>query len=102
MSRELLLFMEVPTVVTPTGREQPLTQAPSAVTVITAEDIRRSGATSIPELLRFVPGLDFFRTSASDVSIASRGLNRIDRSRIQVLVDGLSVYEDVLGLIYWH
>ena len=102
MTRELLLFIEVPTVVTASGREQPLTQAPSAITVITAEEIRQSGATSIPDLLRVVPGLDFFRTSASNVSIAARGLNAQSQARMQVLVDGLSVYEDVLGLIYWH
>ena len=49
MQRELLLFREVPTVITAARREQPLTQAPSAITVITAEEIRQSGATSIPE-----------------------------------------------------
>jgi iron complex outermembrane receptor protein len=102
MTRELLLFIEVPTVVTAAGREQPLTQAPSAITVITAEEIRQSGATNIPDLLRVVPGLDFFRTSASNVSIAARGLNAQTLGRMQVLVDGLSVYEDVLGQIYWH
>jgi iron complex outermembrane receptor protein len=102
MQRELLLFREVPTVVTATRREQPLTQAPSAITVITAEDILQSGATSIPELLRFVPGLDFFRTSASNVSIAARGLNKEFPARMQVLIDGLSLLEDVGGLILWH
>lgn len=102
MSRELLLFTTVPTVVTPTRREQPLTRAPSAVTVITAEEIRQSGATNLPELLRSVPGLDFFRTSASAVNVAARGVNRDDLSKMQVLVDGLSVYEDVLNLIFWH
>lgn len=102
VGRELLLFIEVPTVITATGREQPLTEAPTAISVITAEEIRQSGATSIPELLRFVPGLDFTRTSASNVSIAARGLNLVARSRMQVLVDGHSVYEDVLGIVYWH
>ncbi|MBI3328301.1 MAG: TonB-dependent receptor [Nitrospinae bacterium] len=102
MPRELLLFKEVSTVVSATGREQPLTQSPSAITVITAEEIRHSGATSLPELLRGVPGLDLFRTSASGVSIAARGLNLEDRSRIQVLIDGLSVYEDVSAVLFWH
>jgi len=101
MQRELLLFREVPTVITATRREQPLTQAPSAITVITAEEIQQSGATSIPELLRSVPGLDFFRTSASNVNIAARGLNR-EFGRMQILVDGLSVYEDVTAVIFWH
>src|SRR5262245_10860288 len=87
IQRELLLFREVPTVVTATRREQPLTQAPSAITVITAEEIRQSGATSIPELLRSVPGLDFFRVSASEVRIAARGLNnRGFSTRMQVPV----------------
>jgi iron complex outermembrane receptor protein len=70
--------------------------------VITAEEIRQSGATSIPELLRVVPGLGLFRTSALNVSIAARGLNAQVFARMQVVVDGLPVYENVLGLIYWH
>jgi iron complex outermembrane receptor protein len=102
MQRELLLFREVPTVVTATRRAQPLTQAPSAITVITAEEIRQSGATSLPELLRAVPGLDFFRISAADVRIAARGLNREFPVRMQVLLDGLSIQEDVRGFISWH
>src|SRR5918992_550720 len=101
-SRELLLFMEVPTVVTPVRRPQPLTQAPAAVTVITAEEIRQSGATSLPELLRFVPGLDVFQRTASEASVAARGLNVSIPARMQVLLDGLSVYEDATGLIFWH
>jgi iron complex outermembrane receptor protein len=96
------LFMEVPTVVTPIRRPQPLTQAPAAVTVITAEEIRQSGATSIPELLRFVPGLDVFQRTASEASVAARGLNVSIPARMQVLLDGLSVYEDATGLIFWH
>ncbi len=100
-SRELLLFMEVPTVITAARREQPLTKAPST-TVITAEDIRRSGATNIPDLLRNVPGLDFFRVSASEVNITARGLNRRLAHRMQVFIDGRSVYEDFLNLVFWH
>src|SRR5439155_5458955 len=100
-TKELLLFMEVPTVVSGTGRQQPLTEAPSAISVVTADRIHDSGATSIPDALRFVPGLDFKRNSASDVIIGARGLNR-EVTRMQVLLDGLSVYEDVLGTVYWH
>jgi iron complex outermembrane recepter protein len=101
-SRELLLFMEVPMVVTPARREQPLTKAPSTTTVITAEEIRRSGATNIPDLFRSVPGLDFFRVSASDVNITARGLNRRLGHRMQVFVDGRSIFEDFLNLTSWH
>ena len=60
-SRELLLFMEVPTVVTAARREQPLTKASATTKVITAQEIRRSGAHTIPEILRYVAGLDVSR-----------------------------------------
>jgi iron complex outermembrane receptor protein len=102
---EAILFMEIPTVVSATGVAQPLTEAPAAVSVLSAEDIKNSAALSIPDLLRLVAGLDYTRVSASNVGIAARGLNLpggLARSRMQVLVDGLSVYEDVLGIIYWH
>jgi iron complex outermembrane receptor protein len=101
-SRELLLFMEVPTVVTPARREQPLTKAPSTTTIITAEEIARSGATSIPDLFRSVPGLDFMRTTASDVNITARGLNSRLAHRMQVFVDGRSVNGDFFNLVFWH
>ncbi len=101
-SRELLLFMTVPTVVTPTRRPQPITRAPSAVTVITAEDIRLSGVTNIPDILRNVPGLDVFRVSVSDVNVAGRGLNERAANRIQVFIDGRPVLEDLLNLVFWE
>ena len=101
-SRELLLFMTVPTVVTPTLRPQPITRAPSAITVITEEDIRLSGATSIPDLLRNVPGIDVFRVSVSDINVAGRGLNERVANRLQVFVDGRSVIEDFLNLVFWE
>ena len=101
-SRELLLFMKVPIVVTPARREQPLTKAPSTTTIITAEEIRRSWATSIPDLLRAVPGLDFFRPTASDVNIAARGLNTRLAHRMQVFIDGRSVNQDFINLPFWH
>ena len=102
MQRELLMFKEIPIVVTATRRAQLLTQAPSAITIITGEEIRQSGATSLPELLQVVPGLDMFRTSASNVSIATRGLNKEVPVRIQVLVDGLSIYEDLADVVFWY
>lgn len=102
LSRELLLFREVPTVITAAGREQPLTQAPAAVTVITAEEIQRSGATTIPDLLRAVPGLDFARLAATDVSIAARGLNDFSVTVLQLLIDGRPVSEDFVGVVPWH
>ncbi|HKY09430.1 MAG TPA: TonB-dependent receptor plug domain-containing protein, partial [Candidatus Binatia bacterium] len=91
-----------PYVITPVRREQRLNQAPSTTTIITAEEICRSGVSNIPDLLRMVPGLDVFRTSASDVNITARGLNSRLAHRMQVYIDGRSVYEDFLNLVFWH
>jgi iron complex outermembrane receptor protein len=91
-----------PVVITPVRREQRLNEAPSTTTIITAEDICRSGATNIPDLLRMVPGLDIFRISVSDVNVTARGLNSRLAHRMQVYIDGRSVYEDFLNLVFWH
>jgi iron complex outermembrane receptor protein len=91
-----------PLVITPVRREQRLNEAPSTTTIITAEEICRSGATNIPDLLRMVPGLDIFRISASDVNVTARGLNSRLAHRMQVYIDGRSVYEDFLNLVFWH
>jgi iron complex outermembrane recepter protein len=91
-----------PFVVTPVRREQRLNEAPSTTTIIAAEEICRSGATNIPDLLRMVPGLDIFRISASDVNVTARGLNSRLAHRMQVYIDGRSVYEDFLNLVFWH
>ncbi|HSD51796.1 MAG TPA: TonB-dependent receptor plug domain-containing protein [Candidatus Methylomirabilis sp.] len=100
--RELLLFMTVPTVESPTRRPQPITRAPSAITVITAEDIRLSGATTLPDVLRNVPGLDVFRVSVSDVNVTARVLNVRAANRLQVYIDGRSLLEDIFNLIFWE
>lgn len=88
--------------VTPARRELPLARAPATTTIITAEAIRRSGATNLPDLLSGVPGLDIFRVSASDVNITARGLNARLAHRMQVYIDGRSVYEDFLNIVFWH
>lgn len=99
LSPEELLWN--PIVIGPDRLPKPLNKSLST-TVLTAEDIRRSGATNIPDLLRNVPGLDFFRLSASEVNITARGLNRRLAHRMQVFIDGRSVYEDFLNLVFWH
>ena len=101
-SRELLLFMEVPTVVTAARRKQPLTKASATTKVVTAEEIRRSGAHTIPEVLRYVAGLDVSRASVSDVNVTARGLNTRVANRMQVFIDGRSVYEDFLNIVLWE
>ncbi len=99
--RELLFFEEVPIVISATKREQPITEAPSSISVITAKDIERSGATSIADLLRRVPGLDVFRTNASDASISARGFNEPSNNDLLLLIDGRSAYVDFFGIVVW-
>lgn len=88
-------------VVTASRREQSPLDAPNAVTVITEEDIRLSGARSIPDLLRRVPGMDVMAMSYSDFNVAMRGFNRRVANKILVLIDGRTVYEDFLGGMLW-
>jgi iron complex outermembrane receptor protein len=89
-------------VVTASRREQSPLDAPNAVTVITDEDIRLSGARTIPDLLRRVPGVDVMSMSYSDQNVAVRGFNRRIANKCLILIDGRSVYEDFLGGILWH
>src|ERR1700728_327781 len=69
-------------------REQKLSQVPAAIFVITAEDIRRSGATNIPDLLRMAPGLEVAQINSSTWAISARGFNGEYSDKLLVLIDG--------------
>ena len=99
--RELLLFEDIPIVISATKFEQPITESPSSISVITAEDIRRSGATNIADLLRRVPGLDVIRISPSDAQISARGFNESNNNDMLLLIDGRSAYVDFFGIVVW-
>lgn len=99
--RELLFFEDIPIVISAAKREQPITESPSSISIITAEDIRRSGATDIADLLRRVPGLDVLRVTASDAQISARGFNESNNNDILLLIDGRSAYVDFFGVIVW-
>ena len=71
--------------------------APSATTIISADEIRLSGATSIPELLRRVPGMSVLTMSSSNTNLAMRGFNQRISNKLLVLIDGRSTYLDFLG-----
>jgi len=83
-------------------RPQPISEAPAAVTVITDEDIRQSGATTIPEVLRRVAGVDVVTLTAFDSQLSIRGFARSIAEKILVLVDGRSVYLDLVGCTLWE
>jgi iron complex outermembrane receptor protein len=82
-------------------RAQPLSDAPAAVFVITAEDIRRSGATSLPEALRLAPALHVARAHATGYAISARGFNGTAANKLLVLVDGRSVYSPLFSGVFW-
>src|SRR4030081_2326538 len=77
------------------------TRTPAAIYIVTQEDIRRSGATSIPEALRLVPGVEVSRIDSNKWSVGVRGFeSRLSRS-VLVLIDGRSVYTPLFAGTYW-
>ncbi|NWH06771.1 TonB-dependent receptor plug domain-containing protein [Desulfobacter latus] len=88
--------------ITSAGRKaQNLSDVPAAVYVIDQEDIQNSTATSIPEILRMVPGLQVARISSSKWAIASRGFNGAFSNKLLVQIDGRSVYTSAYSGVYW-
>jgi iron complex outermembrane receptor protein len=80
---------------------QKLADTAAAVFVITQEDIRRSAATSIPEILRMVPGLDVARINGNVWAISARGSNGQFANKLLVMIDGRSVYTPLFSGVYW-
>lgn len=86
---------------TATAKLQPLSQAPSNVYVITAEDIRHSGATDLPTILRQVPGLSVMQLSGFEFAVSARGNNQAFANKLLLMVDGRSIYRDAQGDVEW-
>jgi iron complex outermembrane receptor protein len=98
VSIESLMNMEVTSV---SKKEQKLSQVAAAIFVITQEEIRRSGATNIPDLLRMVPGLDVGQINANTWAISARGFNHELADKLLVLVDGRAVYTPINAGVNW-
>jgi iron complex outermembrane receptor protein len=89
--------------VTTTSKEpEEVWKTPAAVFVITQEDIRRSGATSIPEVLRLAPGVEVARVDSDHWSVGIRGFGAVLGSKVLVLIDGRSVYTPLFAGVYWQ
>ncbi len=88
-------------IVSASKRPEIVWDAASAVYVITKEQIRRSGATSIPEVLRLAPGVHVARISATEWAVNIRGLNNQFAENLLVLMDGRSVYTHVFSGVFW-
>jgi iron complex outermembrane recepter protein len=98
VSLEDLMNIQVTSV---SKKDQKLSSAATAIFVITQEDIRRSGATYIPELLRMVPGMDVSQINANSWAVSARGFNDQFSNKLLVLIDGRAVYTPLLGGVNW-
>src|SRR5258708_5821915 len=78
-----------------------LADAPASIFVITGEDIRRSGATRLPEALRLAPNLEVARASASSYAISARGFNNTIDNKLLVLIDGRRVSTPLFSGVFW-
>ncbi|MGD0282951.1 MAG: Plug domain-containing protein, partial [Dissulfurispiraceae bacterium] len=99
MSIEDLMNVEA---VTANKKPVKVADTAAAIFVITQDDIRRSSATTIPDLLRMVPGLQVARVDAVTWAISARGFNSSYSNKLLVLVDGRTVYNPLFSGVYWH
>lgn len=82
-------------------KEQTLSRTGAAVFVISQEDIRRSGATNIPDVLRIAPGVEVAQVNSNQWAISIRGFNTLYSNKLLVLIDGRTVYTDSFSGVYW-
>lgn len=93
-------LMEIP-VTSPGRRAQPLSSAPTAIDVISNEKIRRSGARSLPDILRLATGLHVAQSGGRVYAISARGFNTSTANKMHVLMDGRSLYTPLYGGVFW-
>jgi iron complex outermembrane recepter protein len=82
-------------------KPESLSQAPAAIFVITGEEIRRGGFSSIPDALRMVPGLHVAQQNAHIWVVAARGFSSLFNNKMLVLIDGRSIYSPEFGGVWW-
>jgi len=81
--------------------EVPITKASGNVYVITDEDIRHSGATDLPTVLRRIPGMEVVQMTGANYDVSVRGDNQSRANKLLVLLDGRSIYEDMQAEVIW-
>lgn len=89
------------TVVAASRRAQSTLEAPNATTVITGEEIRASGLTTLPEILRRVPGAEVMAMGLESHNVSFRGFNQRIANKVLLLIDGRPEYQDFLGVTMW-
>ncbi|WP_109486689.1 TonB-dependent receptor plug domain-containing protein [Occallatibacter savannae] len=86
---------------TASRRDQSLFETPAAVYVITHEELMRSGATSVPEALRMVPGIEVAQIDANKWAVSARGFNSRFANKMLIMIDGRSIYNPVYSGTLW-
>lgn len=94
-------LMEVQVVTSAAKKEQKLTDTSAAITVITQDDLRRSGVTKFQDALRLVPGVEVGRVTGKDWAITARGFNDTFANKLLVMVNGRSVYTPLFSGVFW-
>lgn len=82
-------------------KEQRLGDAAAAITVLTNDDIRRSGATTLVDALRLAPGVDVAAVNSHESAVSVRGFNNVFANKLLVMIDGRSVYNSVSSGVIW-
>src|SRR5438132_459768 len=98
LSLEELMNIEVTSV---SKRPEKLSETASAIQVITGEDIRRSGASSLPEALRLASNLEVAQVDSRQWAISARGFNSTTANKLLVMVDGRTVYTPLYSGVFW-
>src|SRR5688500_15164440 len=98
LTLEELMEIEVTSV---SKRAEKLSEAASAIQVITQDDIRRSGASSIPEALRLAANLQVAQVDSRQWAISARGFNGTTANKLLVLIDGRAVYTPLYAGVFW-
>jgi outer membrane receptor for ferrienterochelin and colicins len=98
----LQALFDEPVTTSVTGTPQRASQVPATMIIITAEQIRRSGAIDLPGVLRHEIGVDAWQWTADQADVAVRGYNQAFSPRLLVLVDGRQVYADHYGYTPWN
>lgn len=93
--------IDIPTVISATRLQQSILDTPAAITVIDRAMIRALGARELPDILRLVPGMVVGRESGSEAFVGYHGTSADGARRMQVLVDGRSIYEAALARVDW-
>ena len=82
-------------------RPETLSNTSAAITLISGEDIRRSGVSNLPEALRLLPGLAVFQTGTRDWAVSARGFHQQSSNKMLVLIDGRVVYSPIFAGVFW-